>query len=172
VKRTRSLCQPTGRRPGGQAGHPGVSRRLTKLVDEVVRHLPVECKHCKADLAEGEVVASENRQVIELPEIKPRVIEHRAATKRCLKCGRITKATFPKEVAATLQYGARLRAVAVYLMQYQLLPYERTSQLMRDLFGYQMSPATLYLAECQFSDVLSRPRPKGWSPAAAEDCRN
>jgi transposase len=156
VKRTRSLRQPTARRPGGQVGHPGVTRRLTKLVDEVVRHLPVECKHCKADLAEGEVVATEKRQVIELPEIKMKVIEHLAATKRCLNCGTTTEANFPKEVAATLQYGARLRAVAVYLLEYQSLPYESTCQLIRDLFGCEIAPGTPYNNVARCGETLSK----------------
>jgi transposase len=150
VKRTRSLRQPTDTRAGGQPGHAGTTRRLAKLVDEVVRYDPLECKHCKASLARSEALADESRQVIELPAIKPRVVEHRAATKRCSKCGRTTKGRFPKDVRASVRYGARVRAVAVYLSQYQLLPYERTSQLMRDLFGCQMSPATIYnnVARC------------------------
>jgi transposase len=125
-------------------------------VDEVVRHLPDHCKHCKADLAASEVLADELRQVIELPEIKLRVVEHRVATKRCLSCGRTTKATFPKEVAATLQYGARVRAVSVYLSQYQLLPYERTAQLMRDLFDCEIRPGTLYNNVVKCAENLSK----------------
>ena len=155
VKRTRSLRQSSRLPPGGQVGHRSRTRLMSKEVDEVVSHLPVECKDCKADLASGEVVAVEKRQVIELPEIKMKVIEHRAATKRCSKCGRTTKASFPKEVAATLQYGARLRAVAVYLSQYQLLPYERASQLIRDLFGCQMSQGTLYNNVTKCAENLS-----------------
>jgi transposase len=160
VKRTRSLRLPTGRRPGGQLGHAGRTRRLTKLADEVVSHIPVVCKHCKADLAGGEVVACRKRQVIELPQIKMKVIEHLAASKRCPKCGRTTKASFPKEVAATLQYGARLRAVSVYLSQYQLLPYERTCRLMRDLFGCEIGPGMLSNNVVKCAKNLSKS--EGW----------
>ena len=72
-------------------GHRGITRLMSKEVNEVVAHYPAECKACKAALASGEVIASEKRQVIELPQIKMKVIEHRAATKRCQKCGRTTK---------------------------------------------------------------------------------
>jgi transposase len=37
-----------------------------------------------------------------------------------------------------VSYGPRVRALSVYLMGYQLLPYERTHELLADLFG---SPA-------------------------------
>ncbi|MDI6908177.1 MAG: IS66 family transposase, partial [Thermoanaerobacterales bacterium] len=42
-----------------------------------------------------------------------------------------------------MQYGPRIKAIAVYWRQYQLLPYERTSELFADLFSHQLSQATL-----------------------------
>jgi transposase len=42
-----------------------------------------------------------------------------------------------------VQYGPSVIARALYLHDYQLLPYQRTSQAMRDLFGCQISPGTL-----------------------------
>jgi hypothetical protein len=42
-----------------------------------------------------------------------------------------------------VQYGERVRSVATYLHKYQLLPFARTSEAMRDLFGCALSPGTL-----------------------------
>jgi transposase len=72
-----------------------------------------------------------------------RVIEYRAEVVRCSRCGWTTKGEFPAEVRATVQYGPSVIARALYLHDYQLLPYQRTGQAMRDLFGCQMSPGTL-----------------------------
>ena len=44
-----------------------------------------------------------------------------------------TKATFPKEVAHPVQYGTRLKSVAAYLNQYQLVPFDRLSETFVDL---------------------------------------
>ncbi len=41
----------------------------------------------------------------------------------------------PPEAPAPVQYGPRLKGTAVYLSQYQLLPFERTSEILRDLHG-------------------------------------
>ena len=69
------------------------------------------------------------------PVLALEVTEHRAQRKRCPGCGRSTTASFPAEVSATVGYGPRIKALCVYLMNYQLLPYERTSELLEDLFG-------------------------------------
>lgn len=34
-----------------------------------------------------------------------------------------------------MQYGLRVKSVAVYLKEYQLLPLERLAEIMRDLFA-------------------------------------
>jgi transposase-like protein len=46
-------------------------------------------------------------------------------------------------VAAPIQYGPRISSVAVYLTQQQLLPLERSCEVLRDLLGVQMSEATV-----------------------------
>jgi transposase len=57
--------------------------------------------------------------VFDLPE--PLIVtEHRAYRCRCGRCGGETRAPFPEEVTAPVQYGPRL--LAVYLLHYQLLP--------------------------------------------------
>lgn len=142
-KRTRSLHRPSGKAVGGQPGHPGHTRRLVASPDEVISHRPSQCRHCHASLASSEVIGQERRQVIELPPIQVQVIEHQVEVRRCHQCGHLTKGAFPSEVRARVQYGPRLRAHGVYLLQYQLLPYGRACELIRDWFGCRLSPATL-----------------------------
>jgi transposase len=55
----------------------------------------------------------------------------------------MTLASFPASVTAPIQYGPRVGAVAVYLSQQQLLPLERTTEVLADLLGVQMSEATV-----------------------------
>ena len=42
-----------------------------------------------------------------------------------------------------MQYGPRLKALLVYLQAYQLLPYDRTCEVLRDLFQIQPAAGTL-----------------------------
>ena len=84
------------------------------------------------------------RQVFDLPVPVPLVVtEHRAHRCRCAACGTQTRAEFPEAVSAPVQYGARIAAFVVYLMNYQFVPEDRLATLMADLFGVSLSRATI-----------------------------
>ena len=75
-----------------------------------------------------------------------RVTEHRAEVVRCTSCGRRTKAEFPSGVTAAVQYGPSVVARTLYLHGYQLLPYARAAEAMRELFGCAISAGALSTA--------------------------
>lgn len=146
AKRTRSLRRPSGKRPGGQPGHLGHTLRLTQKPTRVLTHRPQRCRHCQTPLREGRRTGVERRRVIDLVPVRLRVTEHRAEVVRCPACGRRTKASFPEGVRTTVQYGPGVVARALYLHDYQLLPYARTVEAMRELFGCALSAGTLSTA--------------------------
>jgi transposase len=122
---------------GGQKGHEGRTLSFAEQVDEVVMHeMGKECPGCGESLEEVRVSRYERRQVWDIPEVKMKVVEHRVPMKECPSCGERIQGEFPPEVNASVQYGERIRALGVYLNQYQLLPYERTSQLLEDVFDF------------------------------------
>jgi transposase len=143
AKRTRSLRRPSGRRPGGQAGHHGETLRLSERPDRTVEHRPRECQGCHAPLTSAQVVRHRRQQVWEVVPAKLRVTEHRLAVLRCGACGRTTQGDFAGSVRSGVQYGPGVKARVLYFQQYQLLPYQRTSEAMRDLFGCRLSPGTV-----------------------------
>ena len=143
-KRTGSLRQQSGKKAGGQPQHRGSTLKQVSQPDEVVVHSPTQCRACGESLADGRITGCERRQVFDLPPVKLLVTEHRVLTKRCAKCRHWTRALFPAGVAAPVQYGPGVRARCVYLSNYQLLLYQRTSELMKELFGCRLSTATLY----------------------------
>jgi transposase len=154
AKRTKSLRRLSGRRPGGQAGHPGYTLRLRQQPTRVVVHRPKQCRHCHTSLREGRSTGAERRQVVDLVPARLRVTEHRAESVCCPRCGRRTKATFPEGVRASVQYGPSVLARALYLHHYQLLPYARTAEAMRELFGCALSTGTLSTAVRQCATGL------------------
>jgi transposase len=143
AKRTKSLRRPSGRRPGGQVGHHGATLRLAPHPDRVVEHQPRECRSCHAPLAAGQVVGQRRQQVVEVVPAKVKVTEHRLAVLRCPACGQTTNGEFIGSVRSGVRYGPGVQARVLYLQQYQLLPYQRTAEAMRDLFGCQLSPGTV-----------------------------
>jgi len=149
-KRTRSLREKSDKKPGGQVGHTGATLCFVEKPDRLRIHSPQACSLCGSVLGESEVTRTERRQVHDLPLPKVEVTEHQVQTKICHRCGAQNKAEFPAGMSAPVQYGEGVRAVAAYLMSYQLLPYERCAEAMNDLFNCHISPGTLVtlLKEC------------------------
>ncbi len=142
--RVSSLRERSGKKTGGQTGHPGKALSRTETPDATIDHFPKACTGCGAALSEAMVNGHAARQVFDLPAPQPLiVIEHRAHQCRCAACGTETRAAFPEDVTAPVQYGARLAAVVVYLLHYQLLPEKRLAALMADLFGVHLVTATI-----------------------------
>jgi transposase len=142
--RTRSLRERSGKPPGGQTGHKGETLRQVDAPGHTVEHYPDACPACGSALTVAMSTGYGARQVFDLPEPLPlAVTEHRAHTCRCGHCGRLTRADFPDEVTAPVQYGPRIAAVVVYLLHYQLLPEDRLAEAMADLFGVRLVAATI-----------------------------
>jgi transposase len=142
-RQPKSLRKKSGKKPGGQAGHPGSTLMLSATPDQVIVHAVERCQHCQRDLREVESLQVERRQVLDLPPKRVVVIEHQAQHKCCPRCQQISSAPFPQDVPAPVQYGAALGAVGVYLVHQQLLPYERACEVIEDLLGPSMSVGTL-----------------------------
>jgi transposase len=131
----KSLRTRTGKRSGGQRGHRGDTLRQVAEPDRTIEHAAEVCGHCRAPLPADSKVGQEKRQVFDVPEQPLIVTEHRAAIHRCPACRRRTRAAFPDGVVSPAQYGERVRAAAIYLNAQQLVPEERTAQILHDLFG-------------------------------------
>jgi transposase len=154
AKRTQSLRRPSGKRPGGQVGHRGQTLRLSARPDRVVEHRPRECQSCHARLDSAQVIGHRRQQVVEVVPARLKVTEHRLAMVRCRACGKTTRGEFAGAVRSGVRYGSGVQARVLYLQQYQLLPYARTAEAMRDLFGCWLSAGTVANIVRECSDGL------------------
>ncbi len=155
ARRPQSLRGKSGKKPGGQPAHPGAHLRLVDTPDQVVVAHPAVCRICQGPLIGGVGVGMERRQVIDVPPVRPVVTEYQGHTVRCPACHATTTGVFPPDVTAPVQYGPRVRAVAVYLTQQQLLPYGRTREVLTDLLGCPVSEGTLTTLVQEAADRLA-----------------
>lgn len=150
----RSLRPKGERKAGGQKGHCGHTLEMVEKPDYTVVHPADQCEECGLSIVEEETCGVEKRQVFDIPPIKVEVTEHKAEIKKCPRCGHLNKGTFPEDVTAPAQYGLRLKGIWVYLKDYQLMPYKRTRELLRDIFGCDPSEGTLVNAADKCSRIL------------------
>src|SRR5260221_9585250 len=147
----RSSRRPSGKRPGGQAGHRGHTLSMVEQPDEVVRHRPKVCRQCSENLSGVPGSVAERRHVLDVPEIRLLAQEHQIEAICCPTCHTTNLGSFPASVTAPVQYGPNLQALAVYLHQGQLLPTARTCEALAAICGCQLSEGTLI----QWSDLAA-----------------
>jgi transposase len=142
-RRTKSLRKPSGKKAGGQLGHRGETLHLVAMPDEIVEQRPAVCVHCQAPLTEEPALLRERRQVQELPAVRLRVTEYQALHVRCPQCQAVSVGAFPAAAPSRAQYGPQLRALAVYLVEEQLLPLGRVQRLLADFASVRLGRGTL-----------------------------
>ncbi|MEM9908500.1 MAG: IS66 family transposase [Cyanobacteria bacterium P01_D01_bin.44] len=153
-KRTKSQRVKSDKPSGGQPGHPGSTLKWSTEVDCVETHPVSDCVGCGVSLSDVPVEAILQRQVFDIPPIALRVKEHQLEVKCCPQCGQQNQGIFPGEASNVVQYGPRLKAMMVYLMEAQHLPSGRSCQVLSDLLGVQVSEGTLYTARAQCFEHL------------------
>ena len=141
----KSRRKRSGKKSGGQMGHPGSTLKMVAKADKFEVHSVDCCASCNANLKREKVVEVEKRQVFDLPEIRIQVTEHQAEVKICPKCQKSTKASFPPGVSRKTQYGKRIKGQMAYFHEHQLLPLERTQETFKDLYGQSIAEGTILL---------------------------
>lgn len=126
------------RKPGGQPGRKGTTLSPIENPDEV-RSITLD----RRTLPRGNwrEVGHERRQVIEL-KIQRHVTEYRAQILENERGQRFV-AEFPDRVSRPVQYGDSVKAHAVYLSMFQLLPYDRIQSMFSDQYGIPLSSGSL-----------------------------
>jgi len=154
AEKKRSLRRRSGRKPGGQPGHRGHHLERREEPDRTILH-PVEaCECCGRDLREARIVESQSRQVFDLPEMPTLECVEHWIHKRACECGHLTSSSFPVGVTAPVCYGPRIRALGIYLVSYQHLPYERAAEIVSDWAGAPILVATLQAFVAQGAEGL------------------
>lgn len=148
---------PSGRKQGGQPGHEGTARAefTADRVDDVKDHAPPPCcAGCGGtDMQEVGVV---RWQVVEIPEIRPNVTEHRVRTQRCTKCGREETGALPADVARS-NFGPRTHALAAALTGGFRLTRREAVRVFDEIFSVDLSTGALSDMEGRVSAALEVP---------------
>ena len=142
--------KPSGRKRGGQPGHRR-NDRIRLEPDVVVDVKPDKCRRCDEPL-QGDDPEPIVRQVFDVPEVKPRVVEYRLHRLICPRCGESTRGVAPDE--AEVGFGPRTQAVCAVLAGDGRLSKRRIARVMGDLFGLPISPGSVCKLERRTAEAL------------------
>jgi transposase len=143
LRKTQSLRKPSGKNPGGQAGHPGKTLKRVMHADKFVDHaLPEKCHECGHRLDAAAIEMHESRQVFDIPIVRYEVTEHRTYQVRCA-CGQIHQSAFPEGITEPVQYGPNVKALGVDLVHGEFVALLRSAKLIGRLYSLPLSAATV-----------------------------
>lgn len=135
---------PTGKRRrsrprGAKPGHTKFERKLVERPDTVLEAQVKDCAGCGADLRAVAPAQIIRRQITELPEIKPVVLETQQHIVICPMCQARQAGALPDGLEANRHFGPRLEATITYLHHEHHLSFQRLQSLLGHLFGTQLS---------------------------------
>ncbi len=141
--------KPKGNNQGGQFGHSGKTLKRSENPDQIIIHHAQKCRRCQREFSVSEVEQiAASRQVFEIPEPQIEVIEHQVGVINC--CGQEHYGRFPKGVEKAVQYGERIKSLAVMFNVEYRMPIEQIKKLMSQLYASSFNQSTVLNAmrEC------------------------
>jgi transposase len=144
----------SGKKPGGQPGHPKYERALIPIdqCHDVVPVKPAACRQCGEPLS-GADPEPLRHQVWDLPEIKPLVTEYQRHRLTCPCCSTTTCGELPDGVPHS-QAGPRLVALTALLMGCFKQSKRRVALFLEQVLNQPCSPGWVVKLQNQATAAL------------------
>ena len=120
--------EKTDKKVGGQKDHIGVT--LQKKEPTQIIEKKIENCECGGKVKNNKEF--ESKQLIDI-EIKVNVIEERIYEGKCIKCRKIHKTKFSKELKNPAQYGNNLKAFVSMLVNEEYVAIDRCSKFIKEI---------------------------------------
>ncbi len=145
----------TKRKPGGQPGHPGKTRKGFGKVDRYEILRPQECPHCGSEAFVEQPVAVQRQQVAQLVECPIEVVEYHRYRCQCAHCGQTSMSDWPASIVPGQDLSVDLQALLVWLGNYGHLSYEKQQELLQELGDINVGVGTLQATNARMAEAVS-----------------
>jgi len=130
------------KKPGGQPGHQGKTRKGFGRVDRYEINKPETCQWCGS--RELKVAISLQTQQVACLIAKPiEVVEYQTQSCKCLECGGVVRGSLPEGIVPGQDLNINLQALLVWLGNYGHLSYEKQRELVWELGAIEIGTGTL-----------------------------
>lgn len=140
----KSLRKSSGKKAGGQKGHPGTHLAVITTPDETIKHMPSACEGCPHyKMCKGTACIAEKRHLIDAV-VTVNVTEHQTLEiPICMMHGGTRKGEFPPDIKATVQYGENLQVLSVALNTVGAVSIKRTHEILSGVFNIPIATGTI-----------------------------
>ena len=139
-RRTSSLRERSGRKPGGQPGHEGNTRMMSEHPDETEDIQPNYCRECGRELSGIEGMEEYREECVGV-KITPVVKRLRFLGKTCV-CGCRNHVEYMRR-KNPVYLSSEIRALVIYLNIVMCMPYNRIKSFMRDVMRVDISEGSI-----------------------------
>lgn len=142
------------RKPGGQPGHEGKTRKGFGRVDRIEILRPEVCPNCGGRDFSLTPVNVEIQQVAQLLANPIEIVEYHRQSCQCQQCGAIENTAWLGEMIPGQDLGVRLQAVLGWLGNYAHMPYAKMRELLFELGGIDIGEGTLVATNQRVADAI------------------
>lgn len=142
------------RKPGGQPGHPGHTRKGFGRIDRYEILKPQECTQCGCVEFVETPIAVERQQVAQLVACPIEVVEYQRQTCACVNCGQSHTAAWPKGIVPGQDLSVGVQALLVWLGNYGHLSYEKQQEFLWELGSINIGVGTLVATNARMAGAV------------------
>lgn len=132
---------PSNLKVGGQFGHIGKNKPLFDNADEIVSLNPDICPYCGCEHFIEKNSNIKKRQLVDIAQIKPYVVEYQRKDLICANCKRKHKVNFP--IKGNVELGENAEKLIAYFNIQHHVSYERIVQIFDDVLGIKISKGSV-----------------------------
>jgi transposase len=131
------------KKPGGQPGHQGKTRKGFGRVDRYEILRPGNCVCCGQKAFAAVAVKVEKQSVAQLVERPIEIVEYQRQTCVCESCGNVQAAQWPEDIIPGQDLGVKLQAFLGWANNYAHMPYEKQQEMLWELGQIDIGLGTL-----------------------------
>lgn len=150
------------RKPGGQPGHPGKTRKGFGRVDRYEFLRPQICSDCGGEAFLEIPVAVQRQQVARLVERPIEVVEYHRYTCQCVQCGQRVSAPLAPDVVPGQDLSIGLQALLTWLGNQGHLSYEKQQEWLREFGQIEIGVGTLQATNHRVARAVASPVEDLW----------
>lgn len=145
------------RKPGGQPGHEGKTRKGFGRVDRIEILRPEVCLQCGGRHFTTDTTNVEIQQVAQLVANPIEIVEYHRHHYQCTHCKNISAADWSDEVIPGQDLGVRIQALIGWLGQIAHVPYAKIRELLFELGQIDIGEGTLVATNERVAQAIETP---------------